>query len=116
MIYHLHAKLNMANSSLRTNSAMEMTDDQQMPVSSKVWLAHYSVNGNIYCMANNIILRITDSVCVCPAASGLSIYSMLAPNAYPQLKTQVVHSPDTHAVIPSVVYNVSSVYFLPETV
>ena len=48
--------------------------------------------------------------CVYYAASGLNIYSMLAPNAYSQLKAKVVHSPDTHAIIPSVVYDVSSQY------
>ena len=31
---------------------------------------------------------------------------MLAPNAYSQLSTEVAHSPETHTVVSSVVYDV----------
>lgn len=48
-------------------------------------------------------------------ASGLSVYSLLAPNTYSQLSTEVAHSPETHTVVSSVVYDVRayiSVYML----
>ena len=96
-----------SSSSLCSTSVQSQQSPWQEPVSSTEWLKENSLEGIHMLEYHTFMYALNHKSLVHYVAAGLSIYKVLAPNAYSQLET---HVETTDRSVTSTVYDVSEIY------